>query len=177
MQPDMTVPLWTRALRNGSHKGWGNLLAMLKRAVPRHTASNDLLKKHISTLFPIFQTSFLICSPSFHPPDSFFFSRLTPFLLIVFALSFCSPKPLPHSHSAFLSLPPPSSTHTQMCTTILVRAFYWLILLTYPSLSVLLTITAARLPNPKINPVIILTFTSSQRVCTDLCPLTMWQKT
>ncbi len=152
MHPDVTVPLWTRALRNGSRRDWGNLLAMLKRALPRHTASNDLLKKHISTPFPIFHTSSLIYSPSFHPPDSFFFSSLTLFLLVVFSISFCSPKT-----SLSLALPSFRALLHPAQTNKCVQYNH-----TYPSLMVMLTITAIYLPNPylKMNLVINLTFAS-----------------
>lgn len=51
MHPDVAAPLWTAVWRSGFHRDWGNLLAMLKQALPKHAASNDLLKKHISTPF------------------------------------------------------------------------------------------------------------------------------
>ena len=111
MHPDVTEPLWTAAWRNSSRRDWGNLLAMLKQALPRHTASNDLLKKHISTPSPIFHTSSLIYSLS-----SFF--KLDPFLRIVFSFTFCFPK----LSVLLLSFFSPQNKHNTM------RTLYWLIL-------------------------------------------------
>lgn len=66
-------------LGNGSCRNCGNPLAMLKRAFPRHTASNDLLKRHISTLSPIFHAASRIYPPPPSPASLlFFFSQFDP---------------------------------------------------------------------------------------------------
>lgn len=99
IHPKVTLSLCAIALRNSSCRDWGNLLVMLKGALPRHAAFNDLLKKHISTPFPIFQTSSFIYSSSFHLPDSFLlawplFSSSCSLFLLFFqtspSFSFCS---------------------------------------------------------------------------------------
>lgn len=95
-------------LGNGSCRNCGNPLAMLKRAFPRHTASNDLLKRHISTLSPIFHTAACIYPPlPFHLPVSCFLPSLTPFLFYfsMFSTFFLFSKPLSVSCPPFLSLP------------------------------------------------------------------------
>lgn len=130
---------------------------MLKQALLRHTASNDLLKKHISSPFPIFHTSSLIYSPSLYPPNSFFFKPdpLSPHCVLYFFL-FPQTSLFPFlARSAFILLPPPTSTHK--CVSLLED-----ILPTYPSLTVMLTMTAPHLPNPdpKMNPFEILTLIS-----------------
>lgn len=106
-------------LGNGSCRNCGNPLAMLKRAFPRHTASNDLLKRHIRTLSPIFHTASRIYPP---PPfpftcQSLFFPVWPSFFSISlrFLHFFLFSKPLPVSRPPFLS--PPFSfqkTHTNV---------------------------------------------------------------
>lgn len=103
-----------RVLGNGSCRNCGNPLAMLKRAFPRHTASNDLLKRHISTLSPIFHAaSHIYPPPSLLPASLLFFSpSLTSFLIYfstfsTFFFFFLFSKPLSVSCPPFLS--PPSS--------------------------------------------------------------------
>ena len=141
MRPDVTVPLWTGALRKSSRRDWGNLLAMLKQALPRHTASNDLLKKHISSL-SLFSTLHLF---SLHPSSRFFFYSLTPFFLIVLYIWFCSPKPLS------LVLPSVCSfllaAYTQRCVL-----YLWghLTDLAYCNVDVILTSTHLPTPLPKM---------------------------
>lgn len=98
-------------LGNGSCRNCGNPLAMLKRAFPRHTASNDLLKRHISTLSPIFHAASRIYLPfPFHLPVSCFFPSLIPFLFYFSTFStffFCSQNLSPSLVLPFCS--PPSS--------------------------------------------------------------------
>lgn len=131
----VTVPPWTRALRNGPRRDWGNLLAMLKRAFPKHTASNDLLKKHISTSFPIFHTSSLIYFPSFFP-----WSDPLSLHCVFHCVLFLQTSPL-LSCSSFLSFPPPSGTHTPPHR-----------LLTYPSLTVIVNTIRLSNPYPELKP-------------------------
>lgn len=96
-------------LESSSCRNCGNPLAMLKRAFPRHTASNGLLKRHISTLSPIFHAASRIYPPTpspasllfFFPPVwPLFFSISLRFLHFFFVL-----KPLSVSCPPFLPLP------------------------------------------------------------------------
>lgn len=114
-------------LGNGSCRNCGNPLSVLKWAFPRHTASNDLLKKHISTLSPIFHAASRIYPPSLSPSSLlFFFPQFDPLsflFLYVFYIFFCSQNLSLSLVLPFCLRPPPYSRQARMWTTLWVDVF------------------------------------------------------
>lgn len=114
-------------LGSSSCRNCGNPLAMLKRAFPRHTASNGLLKRHISTLSPIFHAASSIYPPTPSPASLLFFFPPVwpPFFPISlhFLHFFCSQNPSPSLVLPFCLCPPPSSRQARMWTTLWVDVF------------------------------------------------------
>lgn len=117
----LTEPLWTMVLWDASCREWGNLSDMVRQALPRHTTSYDLLKKHIRATSPNFTLSVSHLFPLL-PSAISYFHTLTSFLFIAFS-HFFGPRFPSSSRVVNLTAEPPPPTSTTVAASLAIHRF------------------------------------------------------